>query len=282
MHQAGVQTGMAGKIVKLLKLIQRMKAQTVHVPLMAESANFTAMVLAYYGQPKTSTRQRVFMPYELFDACPRKMALNYMAAPPDPVSHGGQLSLIFEMGHAIHSLVQRSLEDVAKQQGWRFESEVKIHPDRNRWFISGRCDGVLYRGGHSAGIEIKSINRKDFDTLYSPLRSHIHQANLYRGLLRLDGMAILYFCKDNSKLKEFDVPFDDELFEKTLRKIEVILVRLQSGNWPERIRPDCHDPSCPYRTACWNEAILNEVAHRELNEAQSPIRQFQPLYYIPA
>jgi hypothetical protein len=210
------------------------------------------------------------------DGCMRAMAYNYLRAPVNEVHHEPRLMITFELGHYIHERFQDMFERMAKRKSWQFVPEMRIIRTLNPWYVSGRCDGIfILSGGEREAIEIKSIHKDGFNRLYDrPLYEHQHQGNIYQGLLHTPRMHYLYVCKDNSQVKTFAVPFDRELFDNTMEKVERILLKLQDWRLPKRITPECKDPKCKFREVCWSGATVETLLTPETN---TELREWEPI-----
>lgn len=213
------------------------------------------------------------------DGCKRALAYNYLKAPVNEVHHEPRLMITFELGHYIHERFQNLFERMARRKQWEFIPEMRIIRTLNPWFVSGRCDGVfILDKWYKEGVEIKSIHKDGFNRLYDrPLYEHQHQGNLYSGLLHFNRMTYLYVCKDNSQVKAFVVPFDRELFDATMEKIERILLKLQQRQLPKRITPDCKDPKCKFRDVCWSERTVEDLLH---DDTRQELREWRPMILV--
>jgi hypothetical protein len=206
------------------------------------------------------------------EGCKRALAYNYLKAPVNEVNHDPRLMITFELGHYIHERFQDIFTRMAKRKGWDFIPEMRIIRTLNPWFVSGRCDGLFVLPTGKEAIEIKSIHKDGFNRLFDrPLYEHQYQGNCYQGLLKVNRMHYLYICKDNSQIKTFVVPFDRELFNSTMGKIERILLKLQDWRLPKRITPDCRDKKCKFLSVCWDESqtverLLTDETRKELEE----------------
>lgn len=209
------------------------------------------------------------------DGCRRAMAYNYLKAPVNEVHMEPRLMITFELGHHIHERFQDLFERMAKRKKWQFIPEMRIVRTLNPWFVSGRCDGVFILPAGKEAIEIKSIHKEGFNRLYDrPLYEHEHQGNIYQGLLHVNRMHYLYVCKDNSQIKTFVMPFDRQLFDTTMERIERILLKLQDWRLPKRITPECQDPKCKFREVCWSGKTVQQLAS---NETLKELREWEPL-----
>lgn len=212
-----------------------------------------------------------FSPSQL-ETCPRAQAYNYLQAPVNDVKLEPRLIITFELGNHIHDRFQWMFSKMAKRKGWEFIPEMRMLRTLNPWFISARTDGMFVLDDNLKElIEIKSIHKAGFDRLYdAPLYEHQAQGNVYMKLLKCPRIHFVYVCKDNSQVKVFAVPFDKELFNTQVVRIERILLRLQERRLPKRITPDCKDPKCKFNEVCHSgktvDDLLTKTKRRELQE----------------
>lgn len=259
-------------MARLLKFLK--EAAEVQKPVTIDS-----LLREHFSQPGRPPTAGRFYPSSLDGVCSRAAALQFIGAPASPVTHDTALQLIFEVGHGVHDRLQKALEVVAAARGMTFTPEIAIPPQTNPWFVSGRIDGLLVQGNYTSGVEFKTINAAQFNRLYSgPQEKHRFQANIYWGLYKpkLDAFSVFYICKDNSLTKEFHLAYSPALFEEAMTKIEDILIALQREVLPPKVRPDCRDPKCAYRDACWNEASIQEALKSAAT--QERLAAFVPIY----
>ena len=98
-------------------------------------------------------------------------------------------------------------------------------------------------------VEIKSMNKKRYDALKSPVANHVWQALIYRRLLAKNGyspddyVSIVYGCKDYSfkglPYREFTIKCDeshekvlDTMWEQAV-KLKLFTEKVESGDSPE-------------------------------------------------
>lgn len=140
-----------------------------------------------------------------------------------------------KMGEAIHTLVQRDLEDMAAQSKGliTFESEVPITPDTHvlaaRWGIHSSADGVItywqrkeneqalrdYDAGDASPrtpvtkvlVEIKSKAPDSFEKLRGPEPDHIDQAHVYMACLNIPVTWFIYWNKGDQTVTPSSGPF---------------------------------------------------------------------------
>lgn len=229
---------------------------------------------------RLDTRSRgVFHPSAIIGDCRRALAYDFVHASKNEVRRDPRLQLIFEVGNGIHYQFQKLTAQMCVSRRLTFAAEFPIPRSSNPWFISGRMDGMIDGPDYPApeGLEYKSINLSGFGRLFDrPLESAHHQGNLYLGLTWKSVMHYIYVCKDNSSIKEFIIPFDQAMFEEDVSTVESILLVMQRNKWPERCRPDCHDPGCVFNKVCWSKATVTSLANET---TQRDIGTFEARFY---
>jgi len=126
----------------------------------------------------------------------------------------------FEVGHALHHMIQRDCHAIARRSGGLidFEDEVKIAPELQplaaKWFINSSCDGVFtFRdtpGGVPTlrvGLEIKTEAPDGYDKLRAPKPEHVEQAHIYMAVLDIPLFWFFYMNKGNQNNTGSDGPF---------------------------------------------------------------------------
>jgi CRISPR/Cas system-associated exonuclease Cas4 (RecB family) len=169
-----------------------------------------------------------------------------------------KLKLIFEHGHAIHTLLQDMLKDI---YGGRFTAEVEVKTDHP---IVGHADGLLeLKSGKVVVIEIKSANDASYKKASSPLPGHAEQGHIYAGCLGVDSIRVLYYNKNDKveqgsltelQLKEFLVPFDQTIFQAFEAKIAMVKECAQKKTPPpQEISNDCK--TCRFFWTCQPQIV---------------------------
>jgi len=159
--------------------------------------------------------------------CPRAMALSFLGF---EKKIDLKTLLIFDTGKAIHELIQRYLTLCGII---RFKKEVRVKDKTG--LIRGTCDGVFRFNGVDYVLEIKTMKRGGkggFENLSSPLEHHVQQINAYMACLNLRMGIILYVCKDNSHLKDFQIEYNEEIWNEMRDKAYRIYSDLKRGILP--------------------------------------------------
>lgn len=234
-----------------------------------------AYVEAQANKEKDADRQGVFHPSAV-GGCGRRNVYEYVRA--DFLPHIEVASLeIFDLGHAIHDIIQSKLEKLGTLDGvtFDFQTEVPYDPKTDSLYldmhIGGTCDGVL--SIEKAGewvqrgvVEIKSINDANFNKVISknePKEEHLMQAHLYAYRFDAPIIWIWYYNKNNSKRKVFPSTFDPRIFEKATGTFGRLLEHAEAGTLPEKDENWYMCPRCEYRHIC-KPSVLSKVKRKRI------------------
>lgn len=140
-----------------------------------------------------------------------------------------ELQMIFEIGHALHAVVQQCLHRALPEQ---FEDEVSL--DLMEAMVQGgHADGLVDMYDYRYVLEIKTISGDGYAKLTKPKAEHILQASIYCKALDVPFIGFLYINKATGGMKQYPVAFDQRLYEDWLRtKIRPIERALETGKEP--------------------------------------------------
>ena len=175
-----------------------------------------------------------------FSSCLRKITYN-MFNTDKKVSISKFWRQRFKVGHAIHDMVQKDCDKMAKRsrkfatqfaksRNWvlEFEKEVPLSPDfqpiAKELHLVGHCDGIFTfrETAHGpailrVGLEIKSESPAEFEKLKEPKQAHVEQCHLYMAALDLPLMWFFYFSKgtQNNTASESPwlIPFNPDVWK---------------------------------------------------------------------
>lgn len=169
--------------------------------------------------------------------------------------------LIFDLGHAVHSMFQ----GYGKKGAWgpNYEPEAPIGGEiqelAERLMIEGHADAdttMLVEPPNSPVIydvgivhEYKTINSKNFAKLTRPKPEHKMQATIYSACLNRPVVVYLYFSKDDSNLADFPVEFDAQVWANVSGKIQTMLEFYRQG-LPPKGEAGYHCQDCAYVNNC--------------------------------
>jgi hypothetical protein len=202
----------------------------------------------------------------------------------------------FEMGHAVHRMVQdhfqamaikthgreaasRAARGLARDAGCtlHFEPEVQIAPHLQplaaTLSVHSKCDGVFtfldtWTGAPllRVGLEIKTESPDGFEQLKEPKPEHLRQAHLYMACLDLPVLWFFYFSKgtlnNTPSHAPFLVPFDPEIWKGVEARCLDALGAAERGELPDR-EESIRCEFCPYAWHC-QPAFLNRSPKNDL------------------
>jgi hypothetical protein len=197
--------------VNFLTELKQPKESTVFIDELTRLQSSTEKWKKTY---RPSTVSRVF--------CPRLWALIDLGYVSAYKKVSANLQRIFDNGTYMHY----RYHEYAKNMGRVYRDERYGDPDNDfrcqeRHLdhpsgIKGTYDLILERDGVLYVTDFKSINQENFNTLDRPKPQHVKQIIMYMGMvedlydlpLPIAGLYI-YENKNNQKLKEFKVPWND-------------------------------------------------------------------------
>lgn len=243
---------------------------------------------AYVQMLKERTRdnrQGHFHPSAI-GACGRRNVYEYIRAPALQTIEPEDLE-VFDMGHAVHALVQGKMEEIgksleAKGLGYSFRAEVRFDPETDVLYqdlhVGGTTDGILEvwgPGWKQRGIlEIKSIKDENFKKLRGPKEDHVMQAHIYAKRFDCPLMWIWYFNKDTSERKVYTVMFSKEIFDRAVERYVLWLRHAQDGTLPDREESFYICPRCEYREVC-KPSSLTKIRGKRPNPSTTDLRRME-------
>lgn len=183
---------------------------------------------------------------------------------------------ILEVGTLLHQWIQDKIKEISDNDGFlkivpleelpiynvegvEIIQEHNSHPIEvkfrdYRWTqqipISAMVDGFFEIGNKRVIFEFKTINSKDFEYLYEPLKEHQKQGALYALCLGIKNVLFVYFNKDTQQMKAFLKEYN----EKHLDWVKKRLLYLEKFVLTKKLPPkepnekDC--AYCPYKKQC--------------------------------
>lgn len=229
--------------------------------------------------------------------CARKLVYS-IRGEPSVRKAPAKMKNIFQLGHLVHGMVQKSLHRFSKvkhpSRKITFRDEVSIDPFTNEtariYNIYSSCDGVFTFWDNSSGVwepylriglEIKSMGPDEFKTLAGPKLEHVEQAHIYMRCLDLPATWLLYVNKSNGAIVppsgNFLVPYRPKTWDKLSARIETAFDHVGCKTLPER-EEDFPCTWCPYAHTCKPKYLdkFNERAERiaRANNTTAAIRAF--------
>lgn len=192
-------------------------------------------------------------PFQVFVSdignCLRKAYYSYFNPKEAPI----ELLKTFTVGDLIHEKVS---EILSKKYEVKSERDVILFfPGIGR--IAGRYDDLVIKGEEKVLIEKKSTSR--IDLVEEPRFHDLIQIHLYMAALGVKKGQLVYFNKNNFKLKDFRIEFNQKIFDIALKRVKRLFECIKRRKPPEpeaRKRPgwSWQCKFCPYRKQCEGEA----------------------------
>lgn len=173
-----------------------------------------------------------------------------------------RLQLTFDLGHAIHDVVQGYFWDLGMLKGsyqclkcdkiyhdlvapTSCPSGKKTHERKHmrykevkatneEYMINGRCDGILVIDGEEHIVDVKSISNRTpknsdkqwcFEDLAhrGPKPDHVVQLTLYMWMLGIERGHLLYVAKNEPQIRSFAIPYDHSIIAPFLEEIASLI-----------------------------------------------------------
>jgi hypothetical protein len=199
-------------------------------------------------------------PSQMGSSCLLKI-YNEMKGLQQQTAHEPRTQLIFDVGTAVHKMLQNYGREGAWGPVYRAEVDIGETETAKTLRIEGHCDGenILVIDdipNHDAIYEIglvheyKTINNNGFEGLKNrPMPKHKQQANIYSACLNRPVVAFLYLNKDNCNTADFPVPFDGASWTN-LAERAAVLISADDSNTPPAADIGFHCKQCGYVYNC--------------------------------
>ena len=197
--------------------------------------------------------------------CLRMSVYSLMGIRRRPNPHMGDLRRRFQIGHAVHAMIQNDFSAIAQQSRDRLRFTAEVPVDQSlggvaeRWELASTSDGeftlVDARGDPYAriGLEIKSASHGEFERLRKPKPAHIEQCTVYQAGRSVPITWVLYYNKSNSNVSAvtpaFVREFDASLWRKLEKQFQVVHQHRQKRTLPAR-QEGFHCRMCAFAWAC--------------------------------
>jgi len=205
-----------------------------------------------------------------FGYCIRKLQYHYLGEEPIHKISSATRS-IFDLGHAVHEMLQARLERTLKYQLEDSEYDFTLEVEKSinntdlakKYEMAGSADGLITLvlkdsdGPDFARIiyEAKSISKKGWEKLASPLAKHRMQASIYCEALEATHILFEYFCKDNAASKWYLVPKDEAALGSAIKSIDKVRAATQSLTLVDREGSHYECSDCAYLELCKPEGV---------------------------
>lgn len=179
-----------------------------------------------------------------------------------PTASGAEAARFTLLGETIHELVADILK---REPGIKIFTEVPVripHPTNNEIVISGRADDLIIVEFTNERylVEVKTVSdlRSKVERGYLPRLDHRAQLNLYMRAFPKSKGVLFYIDRADFDAEEFQISFDQDLYNKTLQRVESLHRALNERNVPEPEAKKYSDMSwqcsyCVHKARCDRE-----------------------------
>lgn len=187
----------------------------------------------------------------------------------------------FELGHAVHDMVQKQLLGMSSQPGSdiRFAAEAEIRPDLQQmaadFDIHSHTDGIfdlLNPDGevdYRALLEIKTKSKEEYKKLKEPELAHIEQAHVYMACLDVPYTWFFYWDKDTHMYTQptevFLISFDSELWDNIEDRLMHAYGFAREGTFPPQ-EDGYHCEICAWSDTCKPKYLQPNPAREYRND----------------
>ena len=209
--------------------------------------------------------------------CLRMSVYSLTDTPRRPNPSIGDLRRRFQLGHAIHAMIQSDFLAIAKQSRRRILFTPEVPVDRTlggvaeQWELASTSDGeftlVDARGDPYAriGLEIKSASDGEFAKLRKPKPAHIEQCTVYQAGRGVPITWVLYYNKSNSNVSAvtpaFVREFDASLWHAIEKQFQVVHQHRAQRTLPAR-QEGFHCRMCAFAWTCKPRCLPKSQEHK--------------------
>mgnify|MGYP001566258754 FL=1 len=267
---------------QLSNLIRSFLDGTVQSPEEEEGASLSETILDFVAKGIATRPRNVFRASGVYYLCPRQEAYR-LAIPAIERGFDAKSIMIFDVGHAVHKWFQEQyLGPMGILVGhWdcpKCQHQIRtLVPVRS---VCPRCQtlmtyteleltlpgtGVI---GHTDGLiayrqslwvlDIKTINKEGMAALSHPIEANVYQLQGYVSAvepslgLRVVGGILLYICKDNSTMKDFEIAPDPAVLLDIQRKVDISqqIIQRRLPADPRSYQRECSSKTCYRARGC--------------------------------
>ena len=220
--------------------------------------------------PRDSGKRKTFVIHPSQAAgCRRKVFFTVVDAkkdsrPPDP-----DMERIFAMGHQAHERIQGYLFEAWRRSVGgvcRVWEDVKLKvPEIG---ASGESDSILQIVDWHYLVEIKTCSDSVYKTTLVPKQDWLWQTHIYMKGLGLRAAILLMECRNNGKMRQFFIPWSDELWAEIEVKTIEVLAAIEAEEVAEKTddRSECY--WCRYTEICKSPKMQSEIDYKRVHLPQ--------------
>ncbi len=198
-----------------------------------------------------------FHPSALSHPCDAFLAFQFLGVQPRPNAVDAQRQRVFDLGHARDRdwkgyLEETGLSAVGERELPECE-RCRIKPMVGRHIcipelrIRGELDDFVQDGQRTAVVEFKTKRSELWEPLAAPERDHVIQVHPYMFAKQCLQTQIIYENKNDQRIKEFTIKWDDVVWSWIVTRVQRILNQLSVGESPTRT-PSQWEADCAFYT----------------------------------
>ena len=193
--------------------------------------------------------------------CLRKIQFDWLC---DPV-HPARTRDIFARGHFFEQQTREHFE----RAGFKLADKDRLEFEALDGWLRGHADGIFVSGPDIPGVrypalwEHKAINAKNWqslerDGLAKTFPQYAVQVGLYQLYLGVEDTPAIFTatCADNCERLHILVPFDAELAEAMIQRVQLVVSATRAGELLPRMTDDPNNWKCNlcgHRERCWRQ-----------------------------
>jgi hypothetical protein len=165
----------------------------------------------------------------------------------------------FDTGHAVHEWLGKYMDGCPPA----IDLEVACGLDDPPMF--GHIDGIWCRPGEfDVGLEFKTMKTEKYTRPpisgssmggNRPLEGHLIQIHCYMKCTGLRHFIVLYWNKNDGRLKEFFIEYDEDIMRKVDERIDIVENAVELGEPPEGMVGRWSCPECRFCHICDEKGV---------------------------
>jgi CRISPR-associated exonuclease Cas4 len=160
--------------------------------------------------------------------CMRKTWYSYKF----PQETTADLVKIFQAGNMIHNFVADVLKSEKTPEVELLQSEVPFRENIKDFVVSGRADDLLIVKADNKKVLVEVKSTSMIKCVDGPSDLHELQLQIYMHFLGIQNGLILYIEKNTLQSKVFEVEYDKDKVEKTLKRFDILHEKLKNDTLP--------------------------------------------------
>ncbi len=201
--------------------------------------------------------------------CRRKVFFGVVNARRDRVPPDPDMERMFAMGHQAHERIQGYLFEAWKRtiggmcRAWE---DVKLTvPDLG---VSGELDSIIEIIDWRYLVEIKTCSDSVYKNTLVPKVDWVWQCHIYMKAVGLKAAILLMECRNNGKMRQFFIPWSDEVWDEIETKTLEVLAAIEAEEVPDKTddRGECY--WCRYTEICQSPKQKSAIDYKRVHLPQ--------------